>query len=400
MNIIFILIVIVVIAIIILSVILLKLHKDEKETEEELVEQILYEAVEKVTNRTTFYRTTGCINKYVNYIKLQNEQAYKSINGQSEINNEYTTNTSYFCEEMYSIDKATNITVFVKGYIRDEVLEEKYYIVNLDYNNDTFEVIESTQEEYDLAVENQVNEKYIEEIYVQPNDYNDIPEIPTNFEIMQTYFEDFKWKAKYNYPKAFELLDEEYKKAKFNNDLSEFKTYLQNNITTIQDANIIKHGITQDGTTITYVIVDNYGNTYTIIETEPNTYTISLDNYTVEDDDTIKQYNSLTNENKAVSNIDKIMKLINQKEYSTVYSYLNTDFKNTNFPTLASFTKYIQENFFDNNIIGNVSVGSEGNVYMLSVPYKESLSSAADEKTKTFIMKLNEGTNFEISFEV
>jgi hypothetical protein len=37
---------------------------------------------------------------------------------------------------------------------------------------------------------------------------------------------------------------------------------------------------------------------------------------------------------------------------------------------------------------------------MLSVPYKESLSSAADEKTKTFIMKLNEGTNFEISFEV
>jgi hypothetical protein len=400
MTIIFILIFIVIIIIIALSILLLQLNKEKKENEEELIEQILYENIEKVTNKSTFYRTSSCINKYIDYIKLQDEQAYKSINEQVEIKKEYNTNAYFYCQEMYSIDKSTNITVFVKGYIRDEQLEEMYYIVNLDYNNDTFNIIESTKEEFDSSIEGQVDQTYKEDIYVKQNEYNQIPDSITDFEILQSYFEDFKWKAMYNYPKAFELLDEEYKKAKFNNDLQEFKTYLQNNIATIQDANIIKHSITQEGSTIKYVIGDNFGNTYTIIETESNTYTISLDTYTVEDDELKQQYNSLSNEEKAASNIDKIMKLINQKEYSTVYSYLNTEFKNTNFPTLESFTSYVKQNFFDNNIIGSISVGSEGSIYMVSVPFKESLSSAADEKTKTFIVQLNEGTDFEISFEI
>ncbi len=94
------------------------------------------------------------------------------------------------------------------------------------------------------------------------------------------------------------------------------------------------------------------------------------------------------------------MKLINVKDYQTVYNYLNEDFKNTNFPSIEKFTAYMQNTFFDNNIVGNISMKEEGGNYILEVPYKESLSSAAEERSKSFVMRLGSGMNFEISFNV
>ena len=50
--------------------------------------------------------------------------------------------------------------------------------------------------------------------------------------------------------------------------------------------------------------------------------------------------------------------------------------------------------------MGKIGTRKEVNIYLLKVPYKERLSSVAEEGEKTFMMKLGEGTNFEISFEI
>ncbi len=400
MMIIFVLMIIVIIGIIILVSLLLANVNKSKVYDD--VEEILYEDVEQITNRTTFFRIHNCINQYINAIKLQDQKAYMAMNKDTKVEKEYSASTYFYSKEMHSIDKVTNITAFVKGYLRDNVIEEeKYYIVNLDYNNNTFYIEDSTKEEYMEATSNRLKQIHKNEITVQNNQYNMIPaQKITDFSILKLYFDDYKFKAINRPEEAFALLEMEYRKMKFNNDVNQFVNYVKSNLESIQDANIVKHGITKEGSVTKYTFVDQYDHYYELRETGIYEYTMVLDNYTVASDEQKQEYERLPEEQKAVSNMDKVMKLINEKDYSTVYGYLNIEFKNTNFPTIETFTTYMQANFFENNIVGKIGTRKEGNIYLLKVPYKESLSSVAEEGEKTFMMKLGEGTNFEISFEI
>lgn len=395
-------IIILVIFIIFVTVALLMLRK-EKVIKEENPPTVAFENIEKLTNRTLFFQIESYIKSYMNYIVKDNEIAINALSPKGRIQIDTTKEyTSFISNSMYTLDKINNITVFVEEIARGKNFQDKYYIVvNMDYTNDTYEILTSSEQEFTNAKNNIIEDKYREDIVVQQNEYNNINKVTlSELQILKKYFDDYKFKA-INIPEeAFTIIDATYKKEKFNNDLEQYKMYIQNNINTLKDANIVKHGVSKEVGYTKYTFVDNYGNYYELKETGIYEYTISLDNYTVQTDEQTKKYNSLTDEQKALSNIDKIMKLIDQKDYLTVYNYLNKDFKNKNFPTIEVFTKYMKENFFENNIVGNIGIQNEGNIYMLNVPYKESLSRAAEEMEKNFIMKLNEGTDFEISFDI
>lgn len=390
---------VIVISIIIVSLMLL-IHLNKGIEIEKAEDMVLLDS-EEVTNKTTFYRVNNCINQYINYIKLENKEAYLQINNK-EINDlEYKDIRVFQSEEMYSVDKTHNIAIFAKGNIYfDNKKEEKYYVVNVDYNNNTFKIEDSNLEEYTNAKNNQIKLIHKGENTVEKGQYNTIPsDIINDLSILKIYFDDYKFKA-INYPEeAFTLIDATYKKEKFHNNIEEYKTYIQSNKDTLQDANIVKHGVMKESGVTKYTFTDNFGNYYELIETGIYEYTITLDNYTVQSNEQIQKYNRLTDEQKALSNMDKVMKLIDEKDYQTIYGYLNQDFKNTNFPTIESFTTYMKENFFENNIVGKIGIKQEGNVFILNVPYKESLSTAAEDMEKTFMMKLTEGMNFELSFE-
>ncbi len=390
---------VIVIGIIIVSLMLL-IHLNKGIEIEEAEDMVLLDS-EKVTNKTTFYRINNCINQYINYIKLGHKEAYLQINDKEVNELEYKGIRIFQSEEMYSVDKTHNITIFVKGNLYfDSKKEEKYYVVNVDYNNNAFKIEDSNLEEYTNAQNNQIKLIHESGILIEKGKYNTIPnDIINDLSILKIYFDDYKFKAIYYPEEAFDMLDATYRKAKFNDNLEQFKTYITNNSNTWQDANIVKHGVTKESGVTTYRFIDNFGNYYELRETGIYEYTIILDNYTVQSDEQIQKYNRLTDEQKALSNMDKVMKLIDEKDYSTIYNYLNQEFKNSNFPTIKSFTTYMQENFFENNIVGKIGVKQEGNVFILNVPYKESLSTAAEDLEKTFIMKLTQGMNFELSFE-
>lgn len=389
----------IVIGIIIVSLILL-IHLNKEIEIQEAEDMILIDS-EKVTNKTTFYRVNNCINQYINYIKLGNKEAYHQINSNKLNELEYKDIRRFRSEEMYSVDKTYNITIFVKGSLYfDNKKEEKYYVINLDYNSNAFKIEDSNLQEYTDAQNNQIKPIYESEVLVQRSQYNQIPnDIINDLSIVKEYFDDYKFKAINAPEEAFALIDATYKKEKFHDNIEQFKTYIQNNRDTLQDANIVKHGVTKENGVTKYSFVDNFGNYYELKETGIYEYTIILDNYTVPSKEQIQTYNRLTDEQKALSDMDKVMKLIDQKDYSTIYNYLNVEFKNNNFPALESFTNYMNENFFENNIVGKIGIKKEGNVFVLNVPYKESLSKAAEDREKTFIMKLTEGLNFELSFE-
>lgn len=393
--------IIVTIIIIVVSTVLLLFINMQKNTinnnKNELI-TFLTEKVRRVENRDQFFNIGNHIKKYMDYRKQNDTQAIQAISKEEVINID-----NFQAKEMYLLNKITNYTVYVYGVTKQANVQNDYYmVVNLDYTNYTFSISASSKQEFENAKNNMVKGQYKEDIVIQKNKYNDIVlgETVDDFEVLKIYFDDYKFKAIYYPEEAFELIDVTYKKEKFNNDLEQFKAYIQNNRNTLQDANIVKHGVTKENGITKYIFVDNYNQYYELKETGIYQYTIILDNYTIQSNEQLQKYNRLTNEEKALSNIDKVMKLIDEKDYNTIYNYLNQDFKNTNFPTIESFTKYMKETFFENNIVGRIEVKQEGNIFILNVPYKESLSTAAEDMEKTFMMKLTEGMNFELSFEI
>lgn len=398
-----ILILMIIVTIIIITIIAILLLNGKKQKEivnnqkDKLISR-LTEKVTKITNRAQFFNIDNHINQYFNYKKQNNIKAVKAISGDAVINS-----NDFQSREMYILNKITNYTVYVYGKEQQSnTYNDQYIMIHFDYQNYTFSIQNSSKQEFENAKNNIVQNIYKENINIQSNDYNEIilSEEANDFQILKKYFDDYKFKA-INRPKeAFALLEVEYRKVKFHNDVNEFVQYVKSNLETLQDANIVKHGITKEGSVTKYTFVDQYNHYYEIRETGIYEYTITLDNYTLESSEQKQEYERLPEEQKAVSNMDKVMKLINEKDYSTVYGYLNTEFKNTNFPTIETFTTYMQANFFENNIVGKIGTRKEGNIYLLKVPYKESLSSVAEEGEKTFMMKLGEGTNFEISFEI
>ena len=130
-------------------------------------------------------------------------------------------------------------------------------------------------------------------------------------------------------------------------------------------------------------------------------FNILLDNYEISNDNYKEQYNNSTDEQKIATNINKIFKMIDNKEYMTLYdNYLNYNFKNNNFKEYSEFKKYIEDNFFDYNYLGKSTLTQNDSYYVINVNYKDGISPNAEEKNLKIIMRLKEGTDFEISFEI
>lgn len=264
----FILIFMIIIVIIIIAVSLILLANLNKTKEFESAEDIIYKDSEQVTNKTIFYKVNNCINKYINYIKLNNKEAYEEVNSDTEVSI-YENINIFYSEDMYSVDKMVNLTTFVKGNLRSNNKEqEKYYVVNLDYNNDTFVIEDSNLEEYTNATNNQISNIYEDEITIKKGKYNQISSNPvTDLSIIKIYFDDYKFKAINKPEEAFNLLDADYRKQKFDNNVNAFKQYIKDNIDILQDANIVKHGVTTlENGNKQYIIIDNFDNYYKFIE--------------------------------------------------------------------------------------------------------------------------------------
>ena len=126
-----------------------------------------------------------------------------------------------------------------------------------------------------------------------------------------------------------------------------------------------------------------------------------LDNYTINSEEFTEKYNNASDKVKITTNIDKVFKMLNNKEYKDLYdNYLNSELKNNYFSNYSDFEKFISEKFFDYNYQGSLSSENKGTFYIVNVNYKEGLSSAGEQRSINILMKLNDNTNFEISFEM
>ena len=109
----------------------------------------------------------------------------------------------------------------------------------------------------------------------------------------------------------------------------------------------------------------------------------------------------MKDEEKVYSNIEKIFKMINMKDYNAMYNLLDSTFKSNNYQTVELFKTYINRNLYDYSVISGIqSIEKNGNYYICTVRYKNGENATSNEKNITIIMQLKDNTDFVMSFSI
>ena len=423
----------------------------EKTMQEQITKYYDETVLEEVTNTNTFFKLKFCVEKYFSTILnlYQNEENISKEAENELLNiiaedykdeNDLTVNNikekfTYFEQEKTIISKAYQYNIregismyLLNGYnICNDGSNKKDFQIMLitDTNQNTFEVYPE-----DYLIKHKFNElklgskveilNSIEQI--EKKDGNEIEkQIITNETIAQDYFDLYIFNMRYDTEVAYNMLNKEYKEKRFPT-MQDFTKYIENRGEIYEEElnddsefeNIDEYMLYIDSQQkklelagyqtkyeddyTRYICVDNYNNYYMFYVTTPLKYTVMLDTYTIDTTDFIEKYNTATTEEKVGYNIQKIVEALNSRDYSYIYSKLANEFKANYFKTYEDFEEYAKKTF-------NVGYEVEFDKYTESnnlCTYQITLTRQKSSKTltKTIVMRLEEGTDFVMSFNV
>lgn len=253
-----------------------------------------------------------------------------------------------------------------------------------------------------------IDKKYIKE----PNEYNHIEiKATTQERVINEYLEHYKEEALNYISDAYESLDEQFKKAKFNS-LEEYKQYINNNRSELENVKLNKYKINEYNNDYTeYICQDQYDNYYIFHVTNPGNYTVILDTYTVDLPEFTEKYNKVNAQEKVALNINKVITALNDKDYKYIYNKLADSFKDNYFNNEEELKEYLSNKLYNNNEINFGKFSDEGNgIYTYEIELSEisNENEAAQEgKGDNFarikmnvVMQLKEGTDFVMSFSI
>lgn len=441
-NIIIILVTILIIAVIALVVVLEIGNSSEENVpianEVEAPNQEQGKTLTPVENREDYYTVKDSIGKYYSYYSiLFNAGSYyatedEQIITQAEKDNaqilynmldtEYITEKGItvdnlksnlteisqvtpYINNMYIIPETNNIdTYVVEGKIKETIEDagqDFEVIVKLDTMNKTFSVMpqEYVIEKYGNIVEGQNLDINAEQNIVQ-NTNNTYTEREITEEIyLKDLFAEIRNELLNDYEEAYNHLDEEYKTQKFAT-LDEFSNFTSEKEEEYKSMALAQYQVTeQDGYT-QYVLVDQNGKYYIVNETAVMKYNTMLDTYTVDLPQFKERYNSSNDAEKAGLNLQKIVDALNNNDYEYVYNKLDETFKSNNFQTLESFEQYIQDNLYTSANVEFSNYQNSGELHIFDATFTDKNNESSNAITKTFIVKLLEGTDFVMSFNV
>ena len=278
-------------------------------------------------------------------------------------------------------------------------IKEDYFIVDIDSENQTFSIkpVLEKVNDFDSIKISEINVNKVIEIN-NSNQYNTFDF--TNEDIMN-YYMDFYKKTAISFPRYLynNFMDNEYKQKRFEN-FENFEKYIKNNKDNIYKTNCKKFLVNEeeDGNN-QFVGKDQYNNIYIFDSHTILDFKIKLDTYTLETEKFKQKYETATNEERVQMNIDKFFQMMNRQDYQTSYKYVNSEFKKNNCNTQEKFEQLIKNKVFDYNTLEINNIEKEGDYYVC----KTQLTNKENEeeiKELTFFIKLDEGTNFEISFAI
>lgn len=360
----------------------------------------------EVESTNLVFNIKQCIQYYIDYINDNNYEAVMKVLDENYIKSNNITEeniknkSSKFMESSYFIDKTyeKNVTVdksiyYIYGRLVNsetyENIDNVNFTVIIDSQNQTFsvipEVMENSNFNYNLNIKYDNNDYYNEYTYKNFSDS----------EILDEYFSYYKNLVLKQPEKAFDLLDSEYKKIRFNNSVDMYKEYLTNiDLERVYPENFI---LDYKENCKEYVVIDKNGLYYIIDEIKPMNISFKLDTYSIMSEKFKETYDKGTDSERVTLNIDKWLKMIQNKDYYNAYNTLDETFRNTNFGNINNFKQYIDQNYgeqFEYEMETTKEYST--NIYIQTVK----ISQNGEEKEFNFVIKLLEDRKFILSFQI
>ena len=156
---------------------------------------------------------------YLIYKKAQNEKAIQEITDNRDTWADKTPSeySDIVLQEIYRKNN-NNIDINFIKFKFCKHITDFYGVIIVDNTNRTFEVLESTIQEYEDAKLGKVNEIYLNLTTIDKKKYNVIKNVPnriTEQEKVKLYFDDYITKAIYYSEEAYNNINEEYKSKKY-----------------------------------------------------------------------------------------------------------------------------------------------------------------------------------------
>ena len=358
-------------------------------------------------NATYFFSVEECINKYLSAIKMGGavevldylDENYIQQNNLTKEN--ILTNIEqgydFLATEMYEKRDKTLYSFIVKGVVDDDIYnQERFYIVDLDLSDNAFKITPLYNNNYtDVS---QIPEKTKLNNIEVSNNHNKFEFLRLDDEEIYTkYAEYFVNLLKNNPTKAYDMLDEQYKELRFKNDFTKFTEYINlmnsNNKLDTEIKEISKYDNNK------FIVKTKNDNRYIISATYPMEFTVQLDEYTVITDSFKQTYTSASNVKKVSTNVDKIMKMINNYDYENLYNLLDETYKINNFGNINDFINYIENKFYNSNFYEIMSLEENEENTIIEVKVYKDNSANTEYNINKIVMALNENTNFKFYFE-
>lgn len=413
-----IIIVIIIIFLIIVSLFIVRYldKKDKQENFENTITMEIKNTINLIDNRNEFFAVKSCVTKYLTYIAQEDSEMIFSMLDKNYIENYNITeqnslsdvakysNPVFYNDKIFVIqDTVTVYTYFVYGKVIDKEtgdISDFNIVVRLDKGKDLFSIIPYKyieDKKLNISVGNSITLKYNE---IEDKTYNKFAfKNITDEEMSIFYMNEIKDNFIYDVESSYNKLNEEYKNKRFT-DLEEYKNYITKNITNLYSSKLQKYQIKEYKDYNQFVCIDQNNRYYIINEIHPGQYELILDTYTIDLPEYIEKYNKADEQEKTAYCINRFVQSLNDENYTFAYSLLASGFKNNYFKTQASFENYIKQNSLQKQNVTFEQFSNEGDVYYT---YKVLLTNGDEDTSsveKTFIVKLGEGTNFELSFNV
>ena len=426
-------IVIIIILIIINSIINIQ-RQNQIDAEGDVGEDISFnsEELEDETENIRFYTVKNCIEIYFDSLNMGKEVYYET-NENNET--EFVANQEYLQGEIYKLlseeyIQANNITTEnltqyieltdnanvivplemkvlkkdiiykyivhgIKQDVETEETEEVYIIVNLDNENKTFsiELINNTQingiEDIEISNNNQKIENK------GNNEFTD--EKISNEYIAQEYVEAYRILALGAPEQAYELLEEEYRNNRYGS-LEKYEEYVQKNREEISSLQCKQYLVNNETDYTEYVCLDQNKNYLIFKSVGPMNFTLQLDTYTIPTENFIKEYDEGDDQNKVLLNIDKWVKMLNNRDYNAAYNVLDETFRNNNFGSEENFENTMREKLPLHYEVQYNEYTEENGTHVTTITLSDINGESEETSQMSIIMQLKEDRNFVMSF--
>lgn len=392
--------------------------------------------IQKVKQETMFYTVENCINKYYGYIsedkyndeseEVDNEFTEEDLQASEQLratalynilskkyiqdnnineNNllefikNYDTAVKFSAEKMNVLENE-NISIYavygnVKDYYTNEELEDVGFIVELDEKINTFslQLVDNIDSIDDINLE-------IDNEDVEENEYNKFNyERINEEEASKKYFDLYKELMLTDQEGAYNCLEEEYRNKRFGN-LDNYKKYVSDNYQELSGIIFSQYLVNSYDDYTEYVCKDQYQNLYIFNVAAVKEFTTKLDTYTITTDKFLETYQNATEQEKVQMNVNKWFQMLNNRDYTAAYNVLDEEFRNENFGNEENFAAYMREMNPLHYKISLQSFSKQSDVYTQDIIYYDITGEDSLENENTIIMRLEDETNFVMSFYV